>query len=317
MRKLKFYSVNFSKYLVPKKIYELNLKNKLSKIRNYDINYIESRVNYYNKLKSSFVLSAPNNFDTFKLKTPIIIGDYIKKQSSSYFFDFREYLVYFPKNASFKTVFCDLRDIPDEPSFVKSRNISETNQNSIILKLDKARHFRFFDDNTNFLNKKNEAVFRGPCYQEHRQNFIYNNYNTPNTNFGDTRESKIGKPYHKSFMSVQEQLKYKYIVSVEGHDVATNLKWIMNSNSLCFMTRPKCETWFMEGALIPNHHYVLLNDDYSNLQEKIEYYNNNTTEALKIIKNANEYVNQFKDKKREDLISLLVIKKYFDFQNIC
>jgi hypothetical protein len=33
--------------------------------------------------------------------------------------------------------------------------------------------------------------------------------------------------------------------------------------------------------------------------------------ALAIIKNANDYVMQFKNKKREDLISFLVLDKYF------
>ncbi|MDE5014974.1 lipopolysaccharide A protein, partial [Francisella tularensis subsp. holarctica] len=46
-------------------------------------------------------------------------------------------------------------------------------------------------------------------------------------------------------------------------------------------------------------------------QEKIDYYNNHPENALKIIKNANEYVNQFKNKHREELISLLVMKNYF------
>jgi hypothetical protein len=78
------------------------------------------------------------------------------------------------------------------------------------------------------------------------------------------------------------------------------------------MVKPKYETWFMEGDLIPDYHYVLLKEDYSNIQEKMDYYNNNPHDALKIIKNANEYVNQFKDTKRESLISLYVMKKYFD-----
>jgi len=78
------------------------------------------------------------------------------------------------------------------------------------------------------------------------------------------------------------------------------------------MPKPKYETWFMEGTLIPNYHYVLINDDYSDLEERMNYYISHTDEALKIIKNAHEYIQQFKNKKQEDLISLLVIKKYFE-----
>jgi len=42
------------------------------------------------------------------------------------------------------------------------------------------------------------------------------------------------------------------------------------------------------------------------------YYSKHTDEALKIIENAHQYISQFRNKKQEDLISLLVIKKYFD-----
>jgi len=46
-------------------------------------------------------------------------------------------------------------------------------------------------------------------------------------------------------------------------------------------------------------------------EEKLTYYMNHVDECMKIINNANTYVNQFKDSKREKLISLLVLEKYF------
>ena len=85
----------------------------------------------------------------------------------------------------------------------------------------------------------------------------------------------------------------------------------MSSNSVCFMTKPKFETWFMEGSLIAGKHYVQLKDDYSDLQEKVVYYLNHPSEAKNIIQNANSYVDQFKNRGREKLISFLVMQKYF------
>jgi hypothetical protein len=115
------------------------------------------------------------------------------------------------------------------------------------------------------------------------------------------------------FMGIEEQLQNKFILAIEGNDVATNTKWIMSSNSLCFMTKPKFETWFMEGRLIANHHYVLINDDYSNLEERIEYYINNTEEAKQIIQNANDFTTQFMCKKTEDWLHLKSLDRYFFF----
>ena len=100
-------------------------------------------------------------------------------------------------------------------------------------------------------------------------------------------------------MTIDEQLDYKFILSLEGNDVATNLKWIMSSSSLAVMPRPKYETWFMEGTLVPNYHYILIKDDYSDLEERLKYYIVNTAEALEIVRNANEYVNQFRNKKEK------------------
>ena len=112
-------------------------------------------------------------------------------------------------------------------------------------------------------------------------------------------------------MTLFEHLDYKFVICLEGNDVASNLKWVMSSNSLAVMPRPTCETWFMEGRLIPNVHYVEIKPDYSDLRERLQYYIEHPEEAEAIIKNANEYVAQFKDNKREKLISLLVVDKYF------
>lgn len=318
MKKIKYYTKNICRNIIPKKLFEIQLNRKINTINNFDKNYIHKRVDYYNKLTNPFSLQNSLNWKTFKKNTPIldiIDGSFVRKSTNSaYFYDFKEFLIYFDKKNNFATAFYDLTKIPKQPTFVKSRPISNNNENAIILKLDKVRHFSFLNDRQKFENKKNMAVFRGACHQPERKYFIENYHNLPNTNFGDTRKTTVAEPYNKGFLSIQEQLKYKYIISIEGYDVATNLKWIMNSNSLCFMIKPKFETWFMEGTLIPNYHYVLLKDDYSDIQEKMDYYNNHPKEALRIIKNANEYVNQFKNKKREDLISLLVMKKYFDLQ---
>jgi hypothetical protein len=85
----------------------------------------------------------------------------------------------------------------------------------------------------------------------------------------------------------------------------------MSSNCIAVMPRPTYETWFMEGKLIPNYHYIEIKPDYSNLIERIEYYNNHIDEAKEIIRHANEYAAQFRNKKRERLIQLMVMAKYF------
>ncbi|MDD2650996.1 MAG: glycosyl transferase family 90, partial [Candidatus Cloacimonetes bacterium] len=88
-------------------------------------------------------------------------------------------------------------------------------------------------------------------------------------------------------------------------------KWIMSSNSVAVMPEPTYETWFMEGRLIPNYHYIKIERDFSDLEDRLKYYIQNPDKAEEIIRNANEYVKQMLDEKREHLISLLVLDRYF------
>ena len=63
--------------------------------------------------------------------------------------------------------------------------------------------------------------------------------------------------------------------------------------------------------MIPNVHYIEVADDYSNFEERIQYYLLHPEEAKEIALNANKYWDQFRDRRRENIISHLVLQKYF------
>ena len=300
--KLTYYISNILKLLIPTKYYQMKLPTYLDIKEEKE--YIQQRVNYYNKLKENFSPAST---------LPTIESFRKNEKKKTYYFDLLEYLRYFNPKLKVSYLFGDIVDVPEEPSLLKSRPIEGENQNSILLKLNKVRHFIFVNDTTKYEDKKDMLVWRGKCYTQKRQDFIQKFYNHKNCNIGQTNtKGDINQPWQKEKMQLSEQLQYKFILTIEGNDVASNLKWVMSSNSLAFMVKPTYETWFMEGRLIPNYHYVLLKDDYSDLDEKIEYYSKNIDKALEIIQNAQKYVEQFKNKRREDIISLLVLQKYFE-----
>ena len=300
-KKMRFYSCQISANLRPKAFYERQLNKILASLDNDARDYIKHRVDYYNRLSHPFTVDKGQQ-----------IGNFRHKGNSAYVLDFKQVMRYFPKQLKFDYTFGDVCNIPEFPRFVKSRPIGNQNENAILLKLNSVRHFNFIKDSVAFTQKKNMALWRGTVFERpHRQKLLEQYYRHPKCDFGDTDKRKKGTLYYKDYMGLSEQLQHKFIVSIEGTDVATNTKWIMSSNSLCLMPKPKFETWFMEGTLIPDHHYVLLQEDYSDLEEKINYYAQHPDKALKIIQNAHEYVAQFKNRKRERLISLLVMKKYF------
>lgn len=307
LHKIKYYASHAHLSLLPHKLLAKSAQNILAEYARLPENvqqHIAKRVAYCNKLAGKHMLSGSLNR----------IGAFKKKGFSAYFYDLADYLRYFPENTPFAHEFGDVRHIPDQPTLVKSRPISDENQNNVILKLDSVRHFYIYPDPFNYAEKNNHLVWRGAAfdYQPHRLRFLQQFHDHPLCDVACIHSSSQGKPWHGEFMSVRDQLRHKFILSIEGVDVATNLKWIMASNSLCFMTTPKFETWFMEGLLQPNVHYVHLQDDYADFDEKLRYYQNNPAAAQKIIANAQAWIKPFFDEKQELITTLMVLQKYFE-----
>lgn len=300
--KLLYYAKNYLRQYIPKALYHSALQKKLASIPENEKEYILNRVNYYNKLDE--IRPLPEK--SIELKD-FVLG----KKHKTYFFDSYEYLRYFPNHYKVDLTFGDITTVPEVPSLLKSRPIHGENRNSVLLKLNKIRHFTFTKDSKAFLNKKDMLVGRMNAKQAHRLRFLEMYIDNPLCNLGQINKKGGNPDFLRDYLSIDQHLDYKYILCLEGYDVASSLKWVMSSNSIAIMCKPKYETWFMEGTLIADYHYIEIKDDFSDLLEKMEYYRKHPDKALEIIKHANEYVAQFKNKKREDLISLLVLEKYF------
>ena len=300
-----YYFQNYIRQLIPVSIYNKKREKVIASLEDADREYVQKRVGYYNRLDKTVELRD----DAVSLK------NFSKKYKPKvHYFDTFEYTRYFPSHLKICPLFGDITYIPPTPSIVKSRPIAGDNANSVVMKLGKIRHFLFIKDRKKFEDKKNILVGRGKVRQEHRIRFMEMYYNHPMCDIGQVNKTPDAK-FPAKRLTIAEHLEYKFILCLEGNDVASNLKWVMSSNSLAVMPTPKYETWFMEGTLIPDYHYVHIKDDYSDLEERMNYYIEHTDEALKIIENAHNYIEQFKQKKREDIISLLVLEKYFEKTN--
>jgi hypothetical protein len=262
---------------------------------------LDARISYYIKLKEPFKLEG----DTQS------IGTFRRTKGSDYYLDLKDFLHYFPDEACFLYHFGDNTAFRHIPTIIKARKISGINENSILFKLNKKRHFHWVNDSKSFSEKKNGLVWRGGAYQQLRRDIVERFYDHPKCDVGQTNRPAEEVPWQKQFMSKEAQLEYKFIFCPEGNDVSTNLKWAMSSNSICFMPKPRYETWFMEGLLKPGVHYVELKSDYSDLDEKIKYYSTHLVEAETIIANAHQHVARFRNKDLEDLLSIKVLERYF------
>ena len=314
-RKLLYYFKNISKiFFLPSVISRFSLKRILAS-NNSDIKYIELRVKYYLKITSNFKVSLKS-----KNSSELFWNQILKNKQNSHFIDFYLLLKFFNKRYKADFIY-STKDYIDSavakkhsshPTFVKSRPINSDNKNSILLKLNKIKLFHFISDSKKFENKKNQAVWRGDVRNNSiRKRFIKNFYTSPLFDIGQTNPQQ-DVPWMKRFMSIEDQLDYKFIFCLEGKCISTNLFWAMSSNSVCVMPKPKYESWFMEGKLKDGVHYIQVKDDFSDAEAKIDYYKNENDRCIEIIENANKFVQQFKNQKRERLIQLLILKQYFE-----
>jgi len=104
-------------------------------------------------------------------------------------------------------------------------------------------------------------------------------------------EKGLFKPeYIAPRTEMDEQLKYKYMIAIEGNDVSSAIKWMLFSNSVVLSPPFRFDSWSMECFLEPFVHYIPLKTDLSDLIERIEWAESNPDEARKISERATLFV---------------------------
>ena len=158
-RKFKYYLVHSISLIIPRLFFRKKLKYELKKVNNYNSQYLRSRVDYYNKIIENFEIGedAVNIETLFNLQIEKFIGKIFKKKKlkkrTTYFFDLYNILSYFPSFLKVHFKFGDITENFSKPVIVKSRPIND-NKNSVLMKLNKVRHFYFLKDNIKFHEKK-------------------------------------------------------------------------------------------------------------------------------------------------------------------
>lgn len=300
VRRVAYYLRNMTHDGMPQWLYRRRLPVLLEHFARHPSPDIVERVRHCNRLTSPFRPSANAR--------PIAR---LPMRKSYYYYDLKEYARYFQRSCRLDFIFGDVTDVPPCPTLVKSRPIHGENANSVLMNFDKLRHFRLgiVPDDLAFADKRPMAVWRGDANNPRRRKLVEAALGSRLCDVGFTT-GDVPDQLRRPRMSVAGQLGYRYVISVEGNDVATNLKWIFASGSLCLMPAPSYETWFMEGTLQPGVHYGALKPDFSDLDEVVAHYESHPDEARQIIANANAHFRRFGDAATERLVSLLVLYKY-------
>lgn len=313
LRKLWFYARGFVNYALPGRFVQWRMRRFMRSLSTAERAAADERAAYYCRLPKQAALP----------ESAIRVGDFRYPWHSehkfvTYFFDLYRVVRSFPDEVRFVRLFGDVNREQEVPTFVKSRPIvaEGTTSMSTILKLNSVRHFRFISDSKPFAQKQDRIVFRNLVFadQPQRTSFLELFSSHPMADAGMVNaNSNAGHPeWLRPYMSIDQQLEFKFIACIEGNDVATNLKWVMSSNSIAVMPKPCFETWFMEGTLRGDYHYIEVAPDYHDLEEKLLFYIQHPQAAEDIIRHAHEYVRTFINPRLERAAQLLTAYRYFE-----
>lgn len=227
----------------------------------------------------------------------------------------------------------DCRSRLTQPVFVKSRLVADRDAPSVLLPLDHERHWRDLAvvdaHDIPFADKASDLVWRGgttgvfrgggPGYPYSSRFHIalvppragrdvaYSEIVQIDRTGADVPMEAI-RARLRPPLGIAEQLRARFLLSLEGNDVATGLKWMLHSNSTVVMPHPTCESWACEGALVPFEHYVPVRDDLSDLDEVQDWCCGHLRDCEEIARNGKRFIAGFLDRRRErDLSNRVVV----------
>ncbi|QIB35000.1 glycosyl transferase family 90 [Ancylobacter pratisalsi] len=245
--------------------------------------------------------------------------------------------------SSFSVCAADNRSRFLNPTIVKSRLVADRNSQGVLLPLDRNRHWgellhlskfdRPFDQKddrlvwrgatTGVFNRAGLSVDYSARYyvalQNHKNANIdikYNKIVQLDECVPDIPIELIKAHHDPQGLSLAQQMASKFLLCLEGNDVATALKWMMASNSTVIMPTPTCETWFCEGELVPWEHYVPIDNDLSNIEDVYDWCLTNNIRCREIAQNGKRFISKFLSVWNEANIIREVINCYVNSSDI-
>ncbi len=304
----RYFATNFGLYFLPDYFSGLCFNTSRKGLSDEEQEEITRRTKYYARLNPCRLENSDSLISVKDFRYPFNQ----KTKHSTYFFDFYPFIRRFSDELKFHYIAGDIDYEPEKPTFVKARPVTDSHSNSVILRLNSIRHFRFVNDIVPYEKKDNVIVSRNEVRQQPWRSLLLEKYiGHEMTDFGQINSDASRPEWVKPYLSISEQLKHKFVMCLQGHDVATNLKWVMSSNSVAVMPRPTIESWYMEAQLKPDYHYIEIKSDYSDLMEKVEWFITHPSDSKEIIHNAQQWVSRFKNIRVERIIMEEVVKRYF------
>ena len=207
------------------------------------------------------------------------------------------------------------------PTLAKSR-LRDARVPGILLKLNPGRHWGFLSETPplsarlSWAERKDALIWRGTSATGRcagctnvRQRFVDElagrTHEGIDVAFGEDSHM-MGEDSHR--MSEDDMGQYRYTLSLEGNDVATDLKWKLASGMVVLMPTPTTESWLMEFALQPGVHYVAV-ETPADVPVKLAELRARPEEAERISGAARAWMAPFADVEEEAKLQREVLRK--------
>jgi hypothetical protein len=199
------------------------------------------------------------------------------------------------------------------PVMIKVR---EEGSHGVIANLDSRRHWGEIGrhPDPSWDQKLDKAFWRGAdTGRGVRLDFVRQFWGHLDVGFSQYVQDALKDPasyprqYVKGVAPIGEFLKHKYLPVVDGNDKSSSLNWVLASNSVPLMPKPKYHSWLCEKFLVAGYHYVEVSRDFSDLPEKIEWCRAHDDECRQIAENGKEFMKQFQNAETEVLLEKLVV----------
>jgi len=156
--------------------------------------------------------------------------------------------------------------------------------------LNKYNKYRSIHLNIKFNEKKSKLVYAGKNYGSKYNFFSRKDIQISQREYFKSIKDKISindnlyVPEH--FIGINEMITYKYILDIDGNASTWDATaWKLNSNSVIFKTKSIWKQWFFEDYK-EWIHYIPINEDFTDIQEKINWCENNQEKCIEITKNC-------------------------------
>jgi hypothetical protein len=120
-------------------------------------------------------------------------------------------------------------------------------------------------------------------------------------NFINPEVMKKENIYLKERVPMNEQIKYKYIINIDGHSNPNRTSYLLHSGCLILMVESKYVIgnicWYTD-LLEPYVHYIPVKFDLSDLEDQIKWCIDNDDECCTIVQNANNIYKEYFNKNK-------------------